>query len=89
MAAKDPWLQAASPWNRLILWSTQRLLRTRAFLCRRQSLVGMLLLWYLSVVVYFWVWGGHGLAILTFSPLVLGPLLGALIYWVVWSDFHR
>jgi hypothetical protein len=65
------------------------LLRLRSQLKRPRTLVGVLLLGYAAVIAILALRAGAVLALLAAMPLLLPPLLSALIYWLLWSEFHR
>jgi hypothetical protein len=50
--------------------------------------VGLLLLGYVIVMAILALRAGAVLALLAAMPLLLPPLLSALIYWLLWSEFH-
>jgi hypothetical protein len=56
---------------------------------RPRSTIALLVLSYLVVVLTLARLTGSVLALLSTLPLILAPLLSALIYWLLWSDFHR
>ena len=56
---------------------------------RPRSTIALLVLVYLVVVLTLARLTGSVLALLATLPLILAPLLSALIYWLLWSDFHR
>jgi uncharacterized membrane protein len=56
---------------------------------RPRTAIALLLLLYLSLVLVLALKAGAVLALLAAMPLLLAPLLSALIYWLLWSEFHR
>ena len=56
---------------------------------RPRSTIALLVLIYLVVVLTLAPLTGIVLALLATLPLILAPLLSVLIYWLLWSDFHR
>jgi hypothetical protein len=56
---------------------------------RPRTAITLLLLLYLSLVVVLAQNAGAVLALLAAMPLLLAPLLSALIYWLLWCEFHR
>lgn len=63
-------------------------LRLRSQLKRPRMVVGLLLLGYVIVMAILALRAGAVLALLAAMPLLLPPLLSALIYWLLWSEFH-
>ncbi len=63
-------------------------LRLRSQLKRPRIVVGLLLLGYVIVMAILALRAGAVLALLAAMPLLLPPLLSALIYWLLWSEFH-
>ena len=61
----------------------------RSPLARPRSTIALLVAIYLVVVVVLARFTGSVMALLAMLPLILAPLLSALIYWLLWSDFHR
>lgn len=55
---------------------------------RPRAAITLLLLLYLSLVAVLALQAGAVLALLAAMPLVLAPLLSALIYWLLWCEFH-
>lgn len=56
---------------------------------RPRTAITLLLLLYLSLVLVLAQKAGAVLALLAAMPLLLAPLLSALIYWLLWCEFHR
>jgi hypothetical protein len=88
MVAWD-WLLLLPPHERRRLRWRRRLQRLRRQLLRPRTAIGALVLTYLMVVLVLAQQTGAVLGLLAALPLVLAPLLSALIYWLLWSEFHR
>lgn len=88
MVAWD-WLQLLPPHEQRPLRWRRRWQRLRSQLLRPRMAIAGLVLVYLMVVVVLAQRTGSVLALLAALPLLLAPLLSALIYWLLWSEFHR
>ena len=51
--------------------------------------LALLLLLYLGLALMLALRTGVVLALLAAMPLLLAPPLSALVYWLLWSEFHR
>lgn len=67
----------------------RRWLRLRSQLRRPRTSISALVLIYLTAVGILAVQIGPVLAWLAVMPLLLVPLLGALMHWLLWAEFHR
>ena len=83
------WLELLPPHERGPQRQRRRTQRLRSQLMRPRSTIALLVLVYLVVVITLARLTGSVLALLATLPLILAPLLSALIYWLLWSDFHR
>lgn len=83
------WLELLPPQERGPRRQRRRIQRLRSQLMRPRSTIALLVLSYLVVVLTLARLTGSVLALLATLPLILPPLLSALIYWLLWSDFHR
>ena len=83
------WLELLPPHERGPRRQRRRIQRLRSQLMRPRSTIALLVLSYLVVVLTLARLTGSVLALLSTLPLILAPLLSALIYWLLWSDFHR
>ena len=83
------WLELLPPQERGPRRQRRRIQRLRSQLMRPRSTIALLVLSYLLVVLTLARLTGSVLALLATLPLILPPLLSALIYWLLWSDFHR
>ena len=83
------WLELLPPHERGPQRQRRRIQRLRSQLMRPRSTIALLVLIYLVVVLTLARLTGSVLALLATLPLILAPLLSALIYWLLWSDFHR
>ena len=83
------WLELLPPQERGPRRQRRRIQRLRSQLMRPRSTIALLVLSYLVVVLTLARLTGSVLALLSTLPLILAPLLSALIYWLLWSDFHR
>ena len=83
------WLELLPPQERGPRRQRRRIHRLRSQLMRPRSTIALLVLSYLVVVLTLARLTGSVLALLATLPLILPPLLSALIYWLLWSDFHR
>jgi len=83
------WLELLPPHERGPRRQRRRIQRLRSQLIRPRSTIALLVLSYLVVVLTLARLTGSVLALLATLPLILAPLLSALIYWLLWSDFHR
>jgi hypothetical protein len=88
MAAWD-WLELLPPHERGPRRQRRRIGRLRSQLIRPRSTIALLVAIYLVVVFMLARLTGSVLALLAMLPLILAPLLSAMIYWLLWSDFHR
>ena len=68
---------------------TRRIQRLEQELRRPRTLIALLLLLYLGVALMLALRTGVVLALLAAMPLLLAPPLSALVYWLLWSEFHR
>jgi preprotein translocase subunit SecF len=83
------WLELLPPHERGPRRQRRRIQRLRSQLVRPRSTIALLVAIYLVVVVVLARFTGSVMALLAMLPLILAPLLSALIYWLLWSDFHR
>jgi len=67
----------------------RRIQRLRSQLQRPRTWIALLLVGYLVVVLSLALRIGGMVAALASLPLLLPPLLSLLIYWLLWSEFHR
>jgi hypothetical protein len=67
----------------------RRIQRLRSQLQRPRTWIALLLVGYLVVVLCLALRIGGMVAVLASLPLLLPPLLSLLIYWLLWSEFHR
>ena len=67
----------------------RRMLRLRSQLLRPRTAIGALVVSYLTLVLVLAKHTGTVLALLALLPLLLTPLLGGLMLWLLWSEFHR
>lgn len=67
----------------------RRIQRLRSQLQRPRTWIALLLAGYLVVVLSLALRIGGMVAVLASLPLLLPPLLSLLIYWLLWSEFHR
>lgn len=88
MAAPD-WLELLPATERPAQRRRRRMLRLRSQVLRPRTAIALLVLGYLVIVLTLARQSGSVLAALATLPLLLAPLLSALIYWLLWSEFHR
>jgi hypothetical protein len=67
----------------------RRIQRLRSQLQRPRTWIALLLTGYMVVVLSLALRIGAMVAVLASLPLLLPPLLSLLIYWLLWSEFHR
>ena len=88
MAAWD-WLELLPAHERARGRRRRRMQRLRSELQRPRVAIILLIIGYLIVVMILARNIGGILALLASMPLILAPLLSGLIYWLLWSEFHR
>lgn len=71
-------LRLKRAWHRL--WSG---------LATQRVLITLMVLIYLAICLGLILWGGLSLGVLALLPLLLGPPVGYLAYWLVWREFHE
>ena len=67
----------------------RRIQRLCSQLQRPRTWIALLLVGYMVVVLSLALRIGSMVAVLASLPLLLPPLLSLLIYWLLWSEFHR
>ncbi len=63
--------------------------RFRTTLATQRVLIALMVLSYLAICLGLILWGGPSLGVLALLPLLLGPPVGYLAYWLVWREFHE
>ena len=83
------WLLLVPSPQRRRLRRQRRWLRLRSQLWRPRTAIGALVLLDLTLVLVLAHYAGTVLGLLALLPLLLTPLLGSLLLWLLWSEFHR
>jgi hypothetical protein len=83
------WIDLLPEQERAQRRQQRRIQRLRSQLQRPRTWIALLLAGYLVVVLSLALRIGGMVAVLASLPLLLPPLLSLLIYWLLWSEFHR
>jgi len=63
--------------------------RLLSWLKQRRQLIGVALGLYLALCLLPVLRGLPGLGLVAVLPVLLVPPVGAMIYWLVWQDYHQ
>ncbi|MEA5423974.1 hypothetical protein [Synechococcus sp. CCY9202] len=83
------WWQYVPPAERRSRsWMLRRLRWSNRLRSRRFWLIGSLMIYVIgcSALLAFFP---PSLALLALAPLLLLPMLGYLVYWLIWKEFHE
>ncbi len=83
------WSAFVPPGQRFRVLCHRAVQRLRQTLTSRAVLLGAILLLYLAFCLGLLLWGPLRVSLLAFLPLLLGPPVGYLAYWLVWQEFHK
>ncbi len=85
----QPWWKYVPHRNRAQrAWMVRRLQFGNLLVSRRFWLVAALLLYGVGCVLLLGL-QDISLALLALAPLLLLPLLGYVVYWLLWKEFHE
>jgi hypothetical protein len=83
------WSAYMPPGRRRSLLLKRACRRFLSSLASQRVLITLMVLIYLAICLGLILWGGLSLGVLALLPLLLGPPVGYLAYWLVWREFHE